>query len=205
MEVEVKIRLTKESYLKALQLFDRLENSKLIRIDKQKNTFIDTDQELDSRKVTFRLRKSESDFGTKCFITIKGLESKKFEDGIMKVSELESEIDIKDYTKIIDNPLDIQEFDQYELIKILQTETISRNYCVSGEFCTIRNIYDYNQMKIEIDETIYDFGNAYEIEIEHNNPILTKEKIETLLKHENIEFSYSKRSKFGNFIAKSVL
>jgi uncharacterized protein YjbK len=203
MEVEVKIRLNEHSYHQTLSLFKRLD-AKLIRIDSQKNTFIDTCQELNSRKVTFRLRKSESVLQTSCYITIKGLVSKNLENGIMKVSELETEINVEDYLKIIENPFLILDFDKYELIKTLKAETISRKFSISGEFSTIRHIYDYDEMKIEVDETIYEFGNAYEIEIENTDPVKTKEKIERILGNANIEFAYSKRSKFANFISKSV-
>ncbi|CAN1147447.1 Triphosphate tunnel metalloenzyme 3 [Linum perenne] len=52
---------------------------------------------------------------------------------------------------------------------------------------------------LELDETMYDFGNSYELECETREPEKDKKLIEELLQENGIEFSYSTANKFAVF------
>ena len=58
---------------------------------------------------------------------------------------------------------------------------------------------DKNEVFIELDETAFDFGTAYEMEIETAYPEKVKLEIEKFLREHEIEFSESKNNKYVNF------
>jgi uncharacterized protein YjbK len=68
-----------------------------------------------------------------------------------------------------------------------------------GMFRNVRQVFDWKGLKLELDETIYDFGTSYEIECESKEPEKDKKLIEGLLKDNGIEFSYSEANKFAVF------
>ncbi|KAH8512537.1 hypothetical protein H0E87_005992 [Populus deltoides] len=63
--------------------------------------------------------------------------------------------------------------------------------CVAEPGQNVRQVFDWKGLKLELDETIYDFGTSYEIECESKEPEKDKKLIEGLLKDNGIEFSYS--------------
>ncbi|KAL9299233.1 Triphosphate tunnel metalloenzyme 3 [Arabidopsis thaliana] len=68
-----------------------------------------------------------------------------------------------------------------------------------GGFENVRNVYEWRGVKLEVDETKYDFGNCYEIECETEEPERVKTMIEEFLTEEKIEFSNSDMTKFAVF------
>ncbi|KAI3673730.1 hypothetical protein L6452_39858 [Arctium lappa] len=72
--------------------------------------------------------------------------------------------------------------------------------CLGG-FRNVRAVYDWNGLKLELDETMFEFGVNYEIECESDDPDEAKLKIEELLNSNGIGFSYSEVSKFAIFRA----
>lgn len=207
MEVEVKFRLNELNYQKSITLFSTMKESCLMRTDFQQNLFLDTNNELGTKRVTFRLRKAESSTQTKCLMTVKGLDtSNRLEGGIMKVSESECEINLEDFNQMTEKPKEIANFKiKYPLINSILECVNSNEFEIVGKFNTKRSIFQFEKLFVEIDHTKYEFGDAYEIEVESLEPNKTKAKLEEILTKNNIEFDYSKRSKFGNMKAKSIL
>ncbi|TYI24241.1 hypothetical protein ES332_A06G219800v1 [Gossypium tomentosum] len=72
--------------------------------------------------------------------------------------------------------------------------------CLGG-FKNVRGVYDWKGLKLQIDETVYDFGVCYEIECESKEPERDKELIEGLLMENGIDFVYSDINKFGVFMS----
>ncbi|GFQ04588.1 triphosphate tunel metalloenzyme 3 [Phtheirospermum japonicum] len=72
--------------------------------------------------------------------------------------------------------------------------------CLGG-FRNVRGVYDWNGLKLEVDETDYGFGTSYEIECESSDPETAKDLIEGLLRSNGIDFKYSEMSKFAIFRA----
>ncbi|CAK9184639.1 unnamed protein product [Ilex paraguariensis] len=60
-------------------------------------------------------------------------------------------------------------------------------------------VYDWNGLKLELDETHYEFGISYEIECESSEPDRGKKLIEGFLKDNGTGYSYSEVSKFAVF------
>ncbi|PHT75492.1 Triphosphate tunel metalloenzyme 3 [Capsicum annuum] len=72
---------------------------------------------------------------------------------------------------------------------------VRRGFVGWGGFSNVRNVFEWNGVVLEIDETMYGFGTCYEIECGSLEPEKVKEMIETLLKENGIDHSYSKVSK----------
>ncbi|KAJ3273567.1 hypothetical protein HDV01_004334 [Terramyces sp. JEL0728] len=206
MEVELKFRLTKDQYEKCLHLFNSLPDCKLIDTEYQENYFIDNSNlELENKRVNFRLRRINGK-ETKSVITIKGKGQNHatLKNGVSRISEIEETIENKDFDRMKNDPSCILNF-KLDIIESLREELTSFDLVQSAQFKNKRLIYDWKGLELEVDETEYDFGNAYEIEVEHSDPETTKELLEGLFKSNGIAFSYSKRSKFGNLKAKEII
>ncbi|KAI8901821.1 CYTH-like domain-containing protein [Globomyces pollinis-pini] len=214
MEVELKFRIPNEAtYIKLLDLFNNSNDAQFISTDQQQNYFFDnTLHELENQRTTFRLRRvfstSESnEIIKKLVMTMKGKHKKgKLENGIARVGELEQVIENADFDLMITNPTSIPSFQsKYHVIPELLDELSNQDISLTHKFENKRTIFKWKELKIEIDETQYTFGTAYEVEVEHHNPEKTKILLETFLRENDIPFSYSTRSKFGNMKAGSVL
>lgn len=70
--------------------------------------------------------------------------------------------------------------------------------CLGG-FRNVRGVYEWKGLKIEVDESNYDFGTCYEVECESSNPEKDKKILEKLLEENGIRFQYSEVSKFSIF------
>ncbi|KAI3496940.1 hypothetical protein L1887_39318 [Cichorium endivia] len=68
-----------------------------------------------------------------------------------------------------------------------------------GGFRNVRAVHKWNGLKLELDETQFDFGVNYEIECESDDPDEAKLMLEELLNQNGIRFSYSQVLKFAIF------
>jgi len=75
--------------------------------------------------------------------------------------------------------------------------------CLGG-FKNVRDVFAWEGLKIELDETKYEWGTVYEIECETSEPEKIKDELEALLKREKVQYEYSKVTKFSNFINKTL-
>ena len=183
MEIELKIRIfDNESFTQVLDLFHSLPSSKYIKTITQTNVFIDsTKKELNAQRINFRLRNSleQPRMLEKSYITIKGKNSgtkKHINDGILCVEELEQEITNEDLARMILEPNTIPNYD-YELVKELTESTTIKEYEVVGKFMNKRTIFEWKGLLLECDETDYEFGKAFEIEVEHPEPEIAKQEL----------------------------
>ncbi|KAI8919238.1 CYTH-like domain-containing protein [Powellomyces hirtus] len=78
-------------------------------------------------------------------------------------------------------------------------------FCVLGNYHTIRQVLRWQSWTVELDATTYSFGEAFEIEIETDLPEIAKHEIEKLLKAHNIPFGPSLRNKADNLRAGAIL
>ena len=144
-------------------------------------------------------------------------------------------IDNSIFDEIIESPNTAlpRNADKIDLIKTFQSLVSPSSFIeLCGKFKNTRLVF---QMKLEnqkvsnddflileLDETEYDFGTAYELEgifffstsifsytliykVETKNPERAKWILEEMFKQNGIEFTYSKRSKFGNLKAGSII
>jgi len=198
MEVEVKIRLAQRAD------FDKVSEllGKPKKEYEQENIFFDgSNKELSSARSVLRLRFFQEDAKDKCVITVK--EGGKIVNGISRAAETEADIDPVVARKIVEKPsLIISE--QNELLKHIVTTYKPTDFVCLGGFKNYRRVFDYENHKLELDETRFDFGNTWEIEIESTKPEEIQEKLQKFLTENNIPFKQSAKSKFANFLAKKV-
>lgn len=75
--------------------------------------------------------------------------------------------------------------------------------CLGG-FRNVRAVHQWKGLKLELDETNYDFGTNYELECESDDPERHKRLLEEFLQGNGINYSYSKLSKFAVFQSRKL-
>lgn len=71
--------------------------------------------------------------------------------------------------------------------------------CLGG-FTNIRQDWAWEGHTLELDETRFEWGTLYEVEVESARPEAVRAKLEALLAGAGIPFAYSTTTKFHNFI-----
>ncbi|KAH3744927.1 triphosphate tunnel metalloenzyme 3 [Pelomyxa schiedti] len=197
-EVEVKIRLPSvEAHDRVLSLLGPAKFSYL-----QRNVFFDgLNGELGSKRAVLRLRFYDLSGEPYCLITVK--EDNKLVDGISRSGETEEHIDFGEGLTIVANPALIMTTSNNLLTLIRQKYNCTSFKCL-GEFNNMRHVINWEDHKIELDETRFAFGKTWEIEVESTIPEVIKAKLEAFLTQNTIPYSYSKKTKFANFITNSI-
>ncbi|KAK4375580.1 hypothetical protein RND71_006257 [Anisodus tanguticus] len=205
MEVEVKLRLPDSSaHQKVLSLLSPYHT----KTHHQRNAFFDgACGELSTRRAVLRLRFYENleiPENVKCMVCLKGKAT--IIDGVSRVEEDEEELDSKIGYECVANPSKLMEvvcLDDSRVLRRAKEEfhVGEEGFIGLGGFKNVRNVFEWNGVELEVDETMYDFGTCYEIECESLEPEKVKAMIETLLKDNDIDYSYSEVSKFATFRA----
>ncbi|KAK6267688.1 hypothetical protein QUC31_011848 [Theobroma cacao] len=196
MEVEVKLRLLNSiSHQKLSNLLSCFHTKTLI----QENIFFDTPKStLASNNAALRLRFYDLDS-----YSILSLKSKpELSQGISQVEEHEEPIDPSLARSFLANPrglLDLTSSSQ--IMKRVKGEFGADELVCLGGFKNVRGVYDWKGLKLELDETLYDFGVSYEIECESKEPERDKKSIEGLLEENGIDYEYSELNKFAVFLS----
>lgn len=137
-------------------------------------------------------------------------------DGISKSGETEDYISPDEGLAIVKNPCLISTSACPLLKQIVVKYSCTEFKCVAvlvqflkiyrclGEFNNTRDVFAFSEHKLELDETHFDFGLTWEIEVETATPEILRSKLEQALTNAGIKFSYSKKTKFANFITKTV-
>lgn len=73
-----------------------------------------------------------------------------------------------------------------------------------GNIQTVRTVFDWENHKLELDDSNYGFAENWEIEVETEEPEQLKTKLETMLNKLAVQYGYSKASKFANFMNKKI-
>ncbi|XP_073289662.1 triphosphate tunnel metalloenzyme 3-like isoform X2 [Primulina huaijiensis] len=196
MEIEVKLRLpNKASYQKLLSLLSPFH----VITHNQHNTFFDgSASELISRRAILRLRFHEQTNLPKCFICLKAKAI--ISNGVSRVEEDEEEVDPAIGRACFEDPGKLTEVDSRVLRRIKEEFGVS-GFVGLGGFRNVRNVYEWNEVKLEVDEVKYEFGDLYEVECESVEPERVKVMIEEFFKENGIEYSDSAMSKFAIFRA----
>ncbi|KAL6585644.1 Triphosphate tunnel metalloenzyme 3 [Orobanche minor] len=196
MEVEVKLRLPdKASHLHLLSLLSPFH----IATHHQHNTFFDgSSSELSSQRAVLRLRFHEETRVPKCFLCLKA--KAVLADGISRVQEDEEEVDPTTGTACFVDPQKLMDVDSRVLRRVKEEFGI-KGFVGLGGFMNVRNVYEWNGVKLEVDEVKYEFGDMYEVECESVDPERVKLMIEAFFKENGIEYSDSVMSKFAIFRA----
>lgn len=171
----------------------------------QHNLFFDSAaSELSSRRAVLRLRFYGEDPATakRCVVCLKS--KAVIVDGVSTVGEDEQELDPSVGRAILSDPNLIGSTEGCRVLERVRGEfgvKEGSGYVCLGGFKNVRGVHDWNGLRLELDESLFEFGTLYEVECESDEPQKAKEMIEGLLKDNGISYSYSKTSKFAIFRA----
>lgn len=168
----------------------------------QHNIFFDgAVSELTSHRAVLRLRFYGEDPQTaeRCVLSLKA--KAVLVDGVSRVEEDEEDMDPFVGREIWANPNLIGSIESRILRRVRDEFEVNgeSGYVCLGGFKNVRGVYEWKELELELDETLFDFGTLYEIECESAEPDKAKEMIEELLKENGILYSCSKMSKFAIF------
>lgn len=206
MEVEVKLRLPDSaSHQKLSHLLAPFHINTFI----QENIFFDgANAQLTSNLAVLRIRFYNLD--TSCVLSLKA--KPVISDGISRIEEQEEPFDTTLGRACVAEPWRLARIESSEILKRVRDE-----YGIGGEegggggglvclggFRNVRGVYEWNGLKLEVDETNYDFGTSYEIECESCEPERAKKVLEEFLTQNGINYSYSQLSKFAVFMSRKL-
>lgn len=196
MEVEVKLRLPNAV---SHQRVSSILSPYHLKTHAQENIFFDgANSELSSKLAVLRLRFYDLD--AQCIVSLKA--KAVISNGISRIEEDEEPIDPSIGRACVSDPWRLLLIDSSRVIQRVKDEYgIGEKQgliCLDG-FRNVRAVYEWKGLKLELDETHYEFGMNYEIECESSDPEKAKDLIEELLKSHGIEYSYSTVSKFAIF------
>ncbi|XP_068637899.1 triphosphate tunnel metalloenzyme 3-like [Aristolochia californica] len=196
MEVEVKLRLRDQ---RAHQSVSDLLAPFHLKTHIQENVFFDgSNQELSSNFAVLRLRFYDGD--SNCVASLKARSS--IIDGVSRVEEDEEPLDPAIARACVAEPWRLAAVENSRILKRLKDEfewSGEKGFVCLGGFRNVRAVYDWEGLKLELDETQYDFGTNYEIECESAEPDTVKKLLEDLLTKHGISYQYSMVSKFVIF------
>lgn len=104
----------------------------------------------------------------------------------------------------MDDPGRLLLIDTLRIVKRVKEEFGVEGLVCLGGFKNVRRVYDWKGLKLEVDETMYDFGTCYEVECECFEPEKAKVLMEELLRSNGIEYCYSEVSKFATFVSRKL-
>lgn len=202
MEVEVKLQLGGAAAHAALAaaLAQPQHQAELLATHEQENFFFDgAGGELAAARAVLRLRLYGGD--KKAMLTLKG--KMVLQDGIGRTPEQEEQLrDAAAARHYVDDPSALLGLLDSDVVRRLRSEFGVSALVPLGGFRNVRHVYRWRgQYTLELDETRYDFGTAYELEAETDRPEELRPQLEELLTSLGCAYAYSTVSKFGAFRA----
>ncbi|KAI3862065.1 hypothetical protein MKW92_031444 [Papaver armeniacum] len=197
MEIELKLKLPDStSHQKLSDLLSPFH----IKTHLQENIFFDgLNSELSSKRAVLRLRFYNDD--SLCVVSLKA--KAVLVNGVSRVEEDEEEIDPVVGRACVLEPSKLLGIEGSRVLKRVKDEFFSvdseKGFVCLGGFRNVRGVYEWKGLKLELDETTYDFGTSYEIECESDDPEGVKKLLEPFLMENGISYKYSEVSKFAVF------
>ncbi|TKY64921.1 Triphosphate tunel metalloenzyme 3 [Spatholobus suberectus] len=176
MEVEIKLRLPDSAtHQKLSNLLAPFHTKTLI----QENIFFDgTNRELTSNLAVLRIRFYNLEH---CVLSLKA--KPVISAGISRMEEHEEPFDPALARACIAEPWRLLSVDSSMILKRVRDEyRVGENGVVClGGFRNVRAVHQWKGLKLELDETNYDFGTSYELECESDDPERHKKLLEEFL------------------------
>lgn len=192
MEVEVKLRLHDAA---AHGQVSTLLSPFHVKTHRQENFFFDgSSGELSARRAVLRIRFYDGD--ARCVICLKARAV--LVDGVSRVEEDEEELEPSVGRACVEDPERLKAVESRILGRV-RDEFGASGFVGLGGFGNLRGVFEWNGLKLELDETSFGFGILYEIECESADPDAAKKILEELLKENGIAYSYAEASKFAIF------
>ncbi|MED6209935.1 hypothetical protein PIB30_059415 [Stylosanthes scabra] len=200
MEVEIKLRLQDStSHQKLSNLLSPFHTKTLL----QENIFFDgTNSELTSNLAVLRIRFYNMD--QNCVLSLKA--KPMISGGVSRMEEHEEPFDPVLGRACIAEPWRLLSVGDSKILRRVRDEYdfgASGVVCLGG-FRNVRAVHKWRGLKLELDETNYDFGTNYELECESADPEKHKELLEDFLKENGVQYSYSNVSKFAIFRSRKL-
>ncbi|XP_050234357.1 triphosphate tunnel metalloenzyme 3-like [Mercurialis annua] len=201
MEVEVKLRLpNSESHQKLSNILSPFHTQTLI----QENIFFDTPtSHLASNLAILRLRFYNQD--SHCTLTLKSKPT--LANGISRIEEQEEPVDPLLGRMCVAEPRRLWALERSKIMmRVAEEFRVGGDddddglVCLGG-FKNVRQVFDWRGLKLEVDESVFEFGICYEIECESEVPEEVQRLIEELLIGHGIDFCYSESNKFAVFLS----
>ena len=122
-------------------------------------------------------------------------------DGVSRVEEDEEDLDPRVGLDCVSVPGKLGNVESRVLGRVREEFGVKgeNGFVGLGGFGNVRSVYEWKGLKLEVDETSFDFGTLYEIECESADPDGAKRVLEEFLKENGIDYSYSTLSKFAIF------
>lgn len=117
--------------------------------------------------------------------------------------QVEEDIDVALGRSCVTDPSQLVRSDCKLLQHIVREYECDQFVCLGG-FRNVRNVYNWENVQLELDETQYAFGTTYEIECETTDPERFRQLLGELLDKNGISYRYSTTSKFGIFRAGKI-
>jgi adenylate cyclase class IV len=198
MEVEVKLRLPDSAAYATL-------SQTLIPCFKQaheQQNYFFTNDAMSAGRAVLRVRFFDGD--KKAVITVKGKQV--IEGGVGRASEEEEDVDPVLARSFLDNPQALAELDVPVMAKLREQFDIANGSLKPlGGFHNLRKVYRWRGFTLELDQTMYPWGTVHELECETEHPESLRESLEEYLKEIKVPYTYATKSKFANFIDKTLV
>lgn len=137
-------------------------------------------------------------------MTMKGKQI--LQNGVGTALEVEEDIDVKVARKFLKDPSSMLASDISVIEKLKEfVGTIPGGLVSLGSFFNLRREYVWRGHLLELDQTSFPWGTLYEIEAETSKPEELKQELEAILTQHDIPYSYSVKSKYANFIEKTLV
>ncbi|KAH7616337.1 putative Triphosphate tunnel metalloenzyme 3 [Nannochloris sp. 'desiccata'] len=197
-EVEIKLRIPDSASYDALAqaLIPCFKQA-----HEQENWFFDgAGKELSNKRVVLRLRFYDID--RKALLTCKGKQV--LEGGVGTAPEEEETIDPKVARGYLADPQALLESSSPLITKLKSQYGLKKGLTLLGGFQNLRKEYSWRGNLLELDQTSYPWGTLHELECETTTPQKLKLELESLLDTYGVAYSDSTKSKFANFVDKTL-
>ena len=198
-QIEVKLRLPNRA---AHDAVEAALSPSLKATHQQENFFFDgPSHELSSRRGVLRVRFYNKD--KRALITLKG--EQKLEGGVGRGSEHECDApDPVPAREFLTHPARLLDVAGDPITRAKRDYGVSDLVCMGG-FKNVRKDFGFEGHTLELDETRFEWGTVFEIEIESATPEVVLAKVEAFLKEHSIPYEYGTTTKFANFVNKTLL
>ncbi|KAM7266922.1 hypothetical protein ACFE04_009088 [Oxalis oulophora] len=198
MEVEVKLSILNSSNFEKFKTLIKPFHFTTLY---QENHFFDTPtNDLSLNRSVLRIRiVGNGECSEKAVVCLKSRPV--LVNGVSRVEEYEEEIDVSVARNCVADPSILGNVECGVLRRCKEEFGVvgEKGVVGLGGFKNVRNVYNWRGLKLEVDETMYEFGTCYEIECESEDPESVKKELEGFLKENGIEYKYSEMTKFGVF------
>lgn len=200
MEVEVKLSLPDNEAHSAVLKHLKAKYQSVHTLNQEDFFFDGVQQELSTKNVILRIRFfNETE---RCVLALKG--KAVIESGVSRAFEEEEDIRAATGRAIVADPNQLLQLDS-DIVRKVHRDYRCGEVVGLGGFQNVRRVFDWEEgLNLEVDETRFDFGVAFEIECETSQPEEARSTLEQMLIELKVPYAYSKHSKFHKFHVRSL-